>query len=332
MAVTINAGTPVSSSTNKPAQNTAPQGGAPVPPPAAPKGPALSGEAQKSHNDLVLSYLKLRRMTGLLGFVLPMLLLIMAATPTVNFMPSISEFYYTPVRSLLVGVIGAIAIFLFCYKGYSAEPDRVAQRPIEKILTDRRVSMAAALGAIGVAMFPTSSQVATTPVPLMVQWLGSGGSALLHALSALTFFLALAVMCLENFRRAPLGRAMDRIRTAEHSIYSACGNILVGCTAILVLLFVIGAVGRDAIAHFVAENHLIFWFETFGLLAFSVAWLVKGEGLTSVVKLVATADEADRIRAAQIATQKAAERDEEARSLENPFSNAAASEKKSLFK
>lgn len=332
MAITINAGTPVSKDSNRSATTT-PESGAPTPPSQRGNngGMAPLGEVQKAHNDLVLSYLKLRRMTGMLGFALPVMLLIMAVTPTVNFMPSISEFYYTPVRSLLVGVIGAIAIFLFCYKGYAAEPQRVAQRPIEKFLTDRRVSMAAALGAVGVAIFPTSSEVATMPVPLMVQWLGSGGSSILHAISALTFFLALAVMCLENFRRAPLDRTQSRSRAAERSIYAACGNVLIGCTAILVLLFVIGAVGSEGIAHFTKGNHLIFWFETFGLFAFALAWLVKGEALTPVVNMVASAEEADRARAAQKTAEQHAERAAEEQALENPFS-ASASRKKPPLK
>lgn len=70
-----------------------------------------SGVFQKAHNDLVLSFLAVRRAIGALGFFLPVALLAHGLwkgdLPT-----SISAAYYSPMREVFVGTLIAQAVFL----------------------------------------------------------------------------------------------------------------------------------------------------------------------------------------------------------------------------
>ena len=96
----------------------------------------------------------------------------------------------------------------------------------------------------------------------------------LHFAAAGVFFAALAYFCLVLFpmggkRRADGSAALS----LEHITYYACGMVLIaailGGLAYLVLPF------KDQLR---AVNY-IFWIETAGVLAFSLAWLVKGDAL-----------------------------------------------------
>jgi len=249
-------------------------------------GPRTLNEVEKTDNELVLSFLAVRRAVGSLGLLLPVMLLALATTAVVPFEPSISEFYFTPVREVMVATIGAIAVFLYSYSGFSPDPDRIQVRPIEKYLTDRNVSFVAATGALGVALFPTSCvDCLVEPQPYTWLILGEDTAATLHAISALTFFLALAVMCRENFTRIKLGVEPDAKKAAEIRIYRLCGQIIFGC-AIALIVLIKGGQMVTWLDQLSTSLKLVFWVETLGLAAFALSWFIKGETLTPVVAAV----------------------------------------------
>ena len=252
----------------------------------APDPVQTQNDAEKSENELVLSFLAVRRAVGSLGLLLPVMLLAFSASPRVDFMPSISEFYFSPVRELLIATIGAIAVFLYSYTGFKPLPERIQARPIEKYLTDRNVSFVAATGALGVALFPTTCpECSLFPQPYTWLLLGESTAATLHALSALTFFFALSVMCLENFCRIRLGSDPTAKRRAEIEIYRTCGWIIFACAIALIVLIKGGAM-IDWLGNLSTRFKLVFWVEALALSAFSISWFVKGETLTPVVSAV----------------------------------------------
>ena len=89
-------------------------------------------------DSLVLSYLTLRKAVGIIGFALPFVLAI--AGPGIQ--GSISCYYYTDMRNVLVGSLCAIGVFLMSTRGYD--------------LRDEIAGRLACVFAIGVAFFPTS--------------------------------------------------------------------------------------------------------------------------------------------------------------------------------
>jgi hypothetical protein len=93
------------------------------------------------NSSLVLSYLGLRKAVGMIGIGLPVVLVLgKVLFDGAGIEPSISNYYYTVMRDVLVGSLCAIGVFLVSYRGY-AFVDNIAG----KLVT---------ICAIGVALCP----------------------------------------------------------------------------------------------------------------------------------------------------------------------------------
>ena len=244
-----------------------------------------SGQQQKAENDLVLSFLSVRRAIGVLGFFLPLALIAYALLSAEGILGSISAYYYTPMREVLVGTLCAQAVFLWSYEGY--------QPPVPEIITDKRVARLAALGALGVALSPTrDAPVIATPgpaaadrceaVPLaLVQCLlGETPASWVHNICAALFFGALAIFCLALFVRGGTETAEKR---ARHLIYRVCGWTIVAA------LIVMGALIATKLDDRLAFLRPIFWLEAIASFAFATSWAVKGQTMQPLVRMAAEA-------------------------------------------
>lgn len=241
------------------------------------KAPAPTPASQRRHNDLVLSFLKLRRAVGLVGLFLPAALLSWAAA-TGQFPPTMSEFYYTAMSEIFVGSLSAIAVFLWSYEGYREQ----------RIVNDRNTARAASLGALGVALCPSATKLHDIPAPpltLAQQLFGVPLTETLHHASAALFFIALAVFCLVLFVRGerplPDGasadeRAVWQAKRAEHRIYRVCGWVILGAVGAIFLLHRVGA------PDWVLQLRPVFWLEVAACVAFATSWLAKGRTLEPV--------------------------------------------------
>lgn len=192
---------------------------------------------------LTYSYLALRKTVGWIGILLPFILLLgntllFGGSPN---QPSISLYYYTPMRDVLVGGLSAVALFLFFYSGY-----------------DRRDNITANIAgffAILVAWFPASET-------------GSGGIAnTIHFISAGIFLGSLAFFSLFLFTRDDGNPTPEKLK--RNRIYIACGAVMSASLFALLVYFI-----------FKREDHMstpfIFWAETVALAAFGISWLTKG--------------------------------------------------------
>lgn len=246
-------------------------------PPEAAPSPSVH-EAQKDSNDLVLSYTALRQFLGYLGAVLPLSLIAYAIGTPRGFERSISDFYYTPMGDLLVGILCAIGVFLLCYKGF---------KPLRgEWITDRRTGTVAGLAAVGVALFP----VRRDGLP-PCDWIADGcvlyGSpihpAYLHYGSAFVFFACLAVFCLVLFTRGDRTPDGQILWTPRNRFYIGCGAVIVAAILAMAPYVLIPALkpGLDTV------NYL-FWCETAAVLAFAASWLHKGKAGESLAQAGAT--------------------------------------------
>lgn len=197
---------------------------------------------------LVLSYLSLRRSIGAIGMALPFALalggLLVAST---SLQTSVSRYYHTALRDVLVGSLCAIAVFLWSYYGYDRR--------------DRIAGNLACVFALAVALFPTAPENPTR-FDLAI--------SRVHAIAAGGFFLTLAYFSLVLFRLSddpsPTKRKLQR-----NLVYEACGYIILACIlAIGVLAVVPGADGLKRLRP-------VFWLEASAIVAFGVSWAVKGE-------------------------------------------------------
>lgn len=244
--------------------------------------PAHSGAEQRADNDLVLSFLRVRQAIGLLGFFLPVALLVWSLTLGTGLLPTISDYYYSPMREVLVGTLCAIAVFLWSYEGYEPRPG--------EWLSDLRAARVASLGALAVAWAPIRPDLPldcrqTEPPPLICtasqDAFGETVAYALHWVGATAFFGALAAFCLVLFVR---GTAQTQEKAASNRIYRLCGWTIVGCMAAIAVLKITG------IEAALSRLGPVFWLESLATFAFATSWMVKGDSLRPVVRAVARTD------------------------------------------
>ena len=232
------------------------------------------GRVERAENDLVLSFLRVRRAIGLLGYFLPPALLAYSLIWGDGLLPSISAYYYSPMREVFVGTLSAIAVFLWSYEGYRPRPG--------EWLSDLMAGRAASLGALAVALIPTApgQPVACT---LSQCVLGFSAASTLHWLGAALFFGALALFCLVLFVR---GAHPDPEKTASNRIYRACGWIILAALALIGLILL----SPEPVKTQLTPLRPVFWLETIATFAFATSWMVKGDAMKPVVRALAHAE------------------------------------------
>ena len=228
---------------------------------------------QRQPNDYIISYLNLRKIVGAIGILLPFVLRIGISFFNHEIPYSISSYYYSPMRNILVASLCALGVFLVAYKGYDS--------------LDSRITNVAGGAAIGVALFPTSDP-SFSPA-----WVGH-----LHPVFATVAMLSLGLMALQFTQTGPAGdqtatgrakpgwrqdvkrmwlallfryRDPDNTRKRERNrIYSAC--------AWLILLGVVLGGAQNFWPESVKQvTQWLFWFEALAVVAFGFSWFVKGE-------------------------------------------------------
>lgn len=202
-----------------------------------------------SEGSLALSYLGVRRAIGVIGVLLPFVLLIGAwLIDRVGVQGSISDYYYTVMRNVFVGSMVANGVFFLSYR--YARVDTV-------------VSSLIGISAIGVALFPT------TPVNPTSTEIAIGT---VHFICATIFFLALAGYSYFIFTRSDPSVQMTPRKRQRNALYRASGIIIVVC---LVLIAVLNLLPPGPID----DLQPVFWLETIASVSFGVSWLIKGETL-----------------------------------------------------
>jgi hypothetical protein len=201
-------------------------------------------------DSLVLSYLGLRKAVGIIGVALPFVLSfgkILVQGPGIE--GSISDYYHTNMGDVFVGSLCAIGVFLMSCRGFDRN-DRVAG------------SLACAF-AIGVALFPTTPEMYPTPQEQLI--------GRLHLTFAALLFLTFAVFCLALFTRTARDGHPTARKLQRNAVYRVCGG------AILVSILLIVVVKLPAIEGRIEHLSPVYWLESLAIVAFGVAWLIKGE-------------------------------------------------------
>jgi hypothetical protein len=189
------------------------------------------------------SYLALRKAVGLIGILLPFVLMtgLIVIFREKTVLRTISLYYHSQMRDIFVGALCSIALFLFFYKGY-CKWDNIAAN-------------LAAFFALGIAFFPTVQEG-----PL--DW-----KAWIHFISASLFFITLSCFSIFLFTRKNPHPTINKL--ARNKIYISCGVVMIVCLISILIFFV-----------FLEKNHpdssFVFWIESLALIAFGISWLTKG--------------------------------------------------------
>ena len=213
---------------------------------------------RKKNKSIIISYITYRRLIGVLGILLPFILLfggcVFGGFPVRQ---SISSYYYTNMRDFFIGLLFAISMFLITYKGYEV---------IDNIITSL-----IGIAGLGIALFPSIDESNVIPFTGIFQ-LDPAVSYPVHVVCASLFFILLAVNSIFLFT-LPWGQGAEKTKNKKirDGFYIGCGVvILVSLVLIAVLYFLMGV---DALR----QSYLILLLESIMLVAFGISWLVKGE-------------------------------------------------------
>lgn len=212
---------------------------------------------QGSASSLLISYMILRKTVGVLGTALPFLISLGGLIVfKIGLQNSISAYYYTGMRDVFVGILWAIGIFLFAYKGY----DRV----------DNITGNLACLFAVGITLFPTTPEGTDIIVSTHARIIGY-----VHMGFAALFFGTLSYFSLVLFTKTHQNSAspMTARKQQRNTVYVVCGYIMLVC---IVLMSIYSFLPGKSVA-FLSSAHPIYWLEALAIVAFGVSWLIKGE-------------------------------------------------------
>jgi hypothetical protein len=198
----------------------------------------------------IISYLTLRQAVGYLGTLLPFVL---AAGNWLIFhgglQQSVSGYYYTGMRGVLVGGLFVIGAFLIAYHGY----DR----------WDGLFTNAAGIGAVGVALFPTPPDHPSARATIVGYFHFAFGALMFSSLIVITLWL---------FRKTGPGLGRTRVKQLRDRVYLIAG---------IVMLVALSFAGIASLPFAAALNPVnpVFWGEATAIVAFGVSWLVKGQAI-----------------------------------------------------
>lgn len=207
----------------------------------------------------------LRRLIGILGISLPVVLVLASLTFFDLNAPleSISHYYYTRAGAIFTTILSLIAIFLIVYSG--------------KKSIDFYISAVAGICALFVVLFPTGSLsdiCCDTSKTYAVTYITENSfRETFHLVSAAVFISLLAYMSFFIFTKSdkpPHLRGKAKIK--RNRIYRICGGLIV--VALLVMLA--GFKGLIPEEIYFGKN-LTFWMEALAVESFGIAWLIKGE-------------------------------------------------------
>ena len=214
---------------------------------------------KNEQNNLVISYMTLRKYVGILGIALPFVVMIgsfiFAECDEVH--RSVSIYYHTVMRNVFVGILCAVAFFLFAYNGHDKR--------------DTVLAKLASLFAIGVAFFPTTVDY---PLPTCIIEPSNYQDlyGIIHLICAAAFFSILVLFSVWLFPKTDKVKpGIAKLR--RNVIFKICGYTILG-SILLIGLYKLVLESRFPI---LADYDPIYWFETVALIAFGISWLTKGQ-------------------------------------------------------
>lgn len=214
---------------------------------------------------------RMRKLVGILGLSLPVLLPIGAS----EFLASISHYYYDTLSSLFfIIILSAFGLFLISYKGYTKDED-------SEQISDDFLTNIGGLAALIVVFVPTTcigstSQTIkalceTCDVPLFGHSLTTPNT--IHLVSAGIFILCMGWMSKYKFTRGS--------KSMHNKIYKHCGNVVF----ISVALLIVGIILEKLEVNFFINDYYVYIFETIAVFAFGTSWLVKGKAIENLVEI-----------------------------------------------
>jgi len=191
----------------------------------------------------------MQQVVGLIAVTLPFVLIVGNRLFGGNLQGSISAYYYTRMSGYFVGSLFALGVFFLSYQ----------HRPLPGFEWDNRLANVASVMAIGVALFPTTSNAATASS-------GARAIGVVHLVCAAALFTLLGVFSLVLFTKS--SETTMTVRKRERNlVYRVCGALIFTALGLVVV---------TEIADVPSGWHTFLWLETTMVVAFGLSWLIKG--------------------------------------------------------
>lgn len=192
---------------------------------------------------------------GILAFTLPLIVWLMAhpSPPCLKngMLHSISAYYHTNARDVLVGMICAISFCFLAYNGYSK--------------VDKIASKIAAFSALGVALIPTAIFKGE------YDCIPSDGTCIreyIHLACAVILLLTMAFFSIKIFTHREVGGSIAPQKKFFYLFWGYSILVSLGLIALYVIFL------KEAFP-ITATWHPIFWLETVCFFSFGCSWLLK---------------------------------------------------------
>ena len=198
--------------------------------------------------DYIISYNTLRIMVGVLGIALPIILYLgtLILNHESQLLNSISSYAHKRIGNGFVGIMCAVALFLYSYLGHDFK--------------DNLLGHLAGTFALGVAFFPNNVPDPWTTINII------------HLSSAFCFFTTLILFSLWLFPKTNQ-EIMSKQKKNRNRVYRICGYTMIACIALIVLY-------KAWLIDIFPEHGIfqpVFWLESFALVAFGISWITKGQ-------------------------------------------------------
>lgn len=194
------------------------------------------------HEHMLTTYFNLRVCTGIVALLLPLVLWLGGAVGGEGgtLLESMSAYYHTDLRGVFVGALLFVGTILFVYRGYS-DLENVA------------LNVAGVL-AYGVAAFPAEPP----------EGVEAFSAPYLHGVSAVSFFLCIAYVCVYRSRDTLDFVRGDEARARYTRLYRVLGTLMV-----------VLPLAAAALLHLLERTTIVFWVEFAAVWVFGTYWIVK---------------------------------------------------------
>jgi len=215
-------------------------------------------QEEQTENPQMISYMLLRKLVGLLGILLPIILVVAAYYygDCEAIQSSISDYYHTEMRNVLVGVLCAVALFMFAYKGHD--------------IRDSIAGNLACIFAVGVAFFPTGIDTVSDCAEKCIAyepWIED-----MHFTFAALFFGVLIYFSLFLFTQSGK-HVQTAAKRKRNTVFHICGYVMIACVLLIALYFFYLRKRYESLS----QLDPVFWLEAIALWAFGISWLTKGQ-------------------------------------------------------
>ncbi len=216
--------------------------------------------AKKAQSPLSLNYIKVRMYIGVLAMLLPFVVLLGDRIFFANkeLQPSISAYYHTGMQYYFVFTLFAIGLFMVLYQGYNS--------------LEMWLARAAGIAAFLTALFPTAPKDVNKANPPIFSMIAADLSVesswqiyeIVHLTSASIMFGMIAIFSLVFFTKGG-NRKPTNEKVRRNRIYRTCGIAMF----VFIPFMVVSSITEIEWGVFVGE--------LLSLMAFGIAWAVKGE-------------------------------------------------------